>query len=181
MIKKIVISLSLVIFFISGVIAKSPVEIQSITHGIDIIGPDKEKNTFFDIEKTPDILYSSSISAYGGTVNLSLYGADIALKNSQRVYISKDPISKEIRIVKIENSIDSHVMVDFPVLISIGDLITISLDYNAVISFKHKYDSVYEFSVVCGTVNIKKHNEIQKFSAGNKFEYELVGGNENAI
>ncbi|GAB1401344.1 hypothetical protein MASR1M68_02550 [Elusimicrobiota bacterium] len=181
MIKKIAISLSFVMFFVACVIAKSPVEIQSIAHGIDITGPDKEKNTFFDIEKVPAILYSSSISAYGGIVNLSLYGADIALKNSQRIYISKDPISKEIRIVKIENSIDSPVMVDFPVLISIGDLMTISLDYNAVISFKHKYDSVYEFSVVCGTVNIKKNNEIQKFSAGNKFEYELVGGNEDAI
>lgn len=181
MIKKIAISLSFVIFFISGVVAKSPIEVQSVVKGIDITGPDKEKNRFFDIETIPSILYSSSISSYGGIVNLSLYGADIELKNSQRIYISKDPISKEIRIIKIENSIDSPVIVDLPVIISIGELMTISLDYNAIISFKQKDDGVYEFNVVCGTVNVKKYNEISKLSAGEKFEYELVGGNEDAI
>lgn len=181
MIKKIAISLSLVIFFISGVVARSPIEVQSVAQGIDITGPDKEKNRFFDIETMPSILYSSSISAYGGIVNLSLYGADIVLKNSQRIYISKDPISKEIRIIKIENSIDFPVIVDLPVLISIGELMTISLDYNAIISFKQKYDGVYEFNVVCGTVNVKQYNEMRKLSAGEKFEYELVGGSEDAI
>lgn len=181
MIKKIAISLSFVIFFISGVVAKNPIEIQSVVQGIDITGPDKEKNRFFDIETIPSILYSSSISAYGGIVNLSLYGADIVLKNSQRIYISKDPISKEIRIIKIENTIDSPVVVDLPVLISIGELMTISLDYNAIISFKKKYDGVYEFNVVCGIVNVKQYNEMRKLSAGDKFEYELVGGNEDAI
>ncbi|MDD5021525.1 MAG: hypothetical protein PHR82_05225 [Endomicrobiaceae bacterium] len=181
MIKKIAISLSFVIFFISVAVARSPIQVKSIVKGIDIIGPDKEKNRFFDVNTMPSILYSSSISAYGGIVNLSLYGVDIVLKNSQRIYISKDPISEGIRIIKIENSIDFPVLVDLPVLISIGELMTISLDYNAIISFKQKYDDVYEFSVVCGTVNVKKMNETKQLSAGEKFEYELVGGNEDAI
>lgn len=46
MIKKIAISLSFFMFFVACVIAKSPVEIQSIAHGIDITGPDKEKYIF---------------------------------------------------------------------------------------------------------------------------------------
>ncbi|MDD3065240.1 MAG: hypothetical protein PHT24_03150 [Endomicrobiaceae bacterium] len=182
MIKKIALSLAFLLCFMSSVFARIPIQIESFVKGVDITGPDKEKKRFFDIESIPNILYSSNIAAYGGVVNLSVFGADIILKNSQCIYISKDPISKGIRISKIENSIDCPVIVDLPVIISIGEAMTILLDYNSVISFKQKDDNVYEFNVVFGRVNVKQNGQNKQLSEGEKFEYEIVqGDNENAI
>lgn len=179
--KNIVLSLCFLLFFVSHAYSKTDMQIQSFVKAVDITGPDKVKNRYVDIDAVPDILYSSSIAAYGGVVNLSLLGSDIVLKNSQRIYISKDPVEKEIRISKIENLGDCQVIVDLPVNISIGSVMTVLLDYNSIVSFKQKDFGVCEFRVVYGTVSVKIDGTEKKLSAGEKFEYELIGGNEDAI
>jgi len=179
--RNIILSLCFLLFFVSYAYSKNNIQVQSFVKAVDITGPDKVKNRYVEIDAVPDILYSSSIAAYGGVVNLSLFGSDIVLKNSQRIYISKDPVEKAIRVIKIENSGDCQVIVDLPITISIGNIMTVLLDYNSIVAFKQKDDGVYEFSVVYGTVSVKSHGSEKKLSAGEKFEYEIIGGNEDAI
>ncbi len=100
----------LVIF--SNAYAFSPIKIKFVSRTVGILTPDNELIKYTDAEKIPEILYSSTIIAYGMTI-LSFYDIDFVLKNNQALLISKDPISREIIISKIENSTAGNININF--------------------------------------------------------------------
>lgn len=81
----------------------SPIEVKFITKSVSIISPDYETTKYSDIEKIPDILYSSNIIANGMAI-LSYYKLEIILKNAQGIMVSKNPVTDEVILLKSENS-----------------------------------------------------------------------------
>ena len=109
-----IISVTLVfLLFLSGdIFAFSPIKVKFAPRSIGILTPDNELIKYRDAEDVPEILYSSTIVAYGMTI-LSFYDIDFVLKNNQAIFISKDPISQEIIISKIENSRTGNININF--------------------------------------------------------------------
>ena len=89
------------LIFSVNIYAFSPIKIKFAPRSIGILTPDNELIKYKDAEDVPEILYSSTIIAYGMTI-LSFYDIDFVLKNNQAIFISKDPITKDIIISKIQ-------------------------------------------------------------------------------
>ena len=92
--------------------AFSPITVKFISRSIGILSPDNEIIKYVDIEDVPEILYFSTVIAYGMTI-LSFHDIDFVLKNNQALLITKDPISQDIIISKIENSRTGNINITF--------------------------------------------------------------------
>lgn len=110
--KFLVVICSCLLFFSTNNYAFSPIKVKFVPKSIGILTPDNELIKYKDAEDVPEILYSSTIIAYGMTI-LSFYDIDFVLKNNQAIFISKDPITKDIIISKIENSRTGNINITF--------------------------------------------------------------------
>lgn len=92
--------------------AFSPVTVKFLSRYVGITTPDDEFIKYYNTEDIPEILYSSKIVAYGMTI-VSCYDIDIILKNNQGILVTKDPISQDIIISKVENSTTGNISITF--------------------------------------------------------------------
>ncbi len=96
--------IAVMFMFASTVYATQMVRIVKLDGGsVSVKTPDGETETYRDIEDIPELLYGSRITAGGAPVEIQFFNtALIILNKNQSIFISKNPVTKEIEVVKYE-------------------------------------------------------------------------------
>lgn len=171
--KKFIVYSLIFVLAISIAYAENPLYVRFLTKEVDIISPDGTKTRYNDIDEIPEILYSSKIISYGMSI-LSYHGIDIILKDKQGIFISKDPITKDLIIAKVEDSQYG------PIHINFNDTTSAEISPNTKLSLKYDNSSIVS-KVLLGNVSMKSNGATFELSVDETFQYILEEGDENAI
>ncbi len=146
--------------------AFSPIKVKFAPRSIGILTPDNELIKYADAEDVPEILYSSTIIAYGMTI-LSFYDIDFVLKNNQAIFISKDPISKDVIISKIENSRTGNININFDA----GTMGEMSPDTKIALKY---INSQIILTVLTGSVYMQSNGTEFELVTGETYTHKII-------
>lgn len=155
------------------IFAGNQLYVRYLTKGVEIISPDGEHTIYDDISKVPEILYASKIIAHGMVI-LTYDGVDIILKNSQGILVTKNPITRDIEISKVENSKTGPIKLAFDVL----TFAEISAD--GVISLKcgnEKNDDYIVMKILNGNASMQSDGNAFELTRGETFKHTFRGEN----
>lgn len=165
---------SFLLIFSVNIYAFSPITVKFMSRNIGITTPDDEVIKYHRIEDVPEILYSSTIIAYGMAI-ISCYDIDIILRNNQGVFITKDPISQCIIISKVENTRTGNINIAFDA----GTMGEMSPDTKIAVEYKNSQTIL---KVLTGSITMQSEgtefelvtNEIYTYKTKKGFKYDAV-------
>ena len=162
---------SFLLFFSVNIYAFSPITIQFMSRLVGITTPDDEVIKYHKIEDIPDILYSSKIIAYGMAI-VSCYDIDIILRNNQGIFITKDPISQNIIVSKVENTRTGNINIVFDA----GTMGEMSPDTKIAIEYKNSQTIL---KVLTGSISMQSEGTEFELVTNEVYTYKTKKGLKN--
>lgn len=157
-----------VLFAASNVFATSLVKISKMDGPISIKTPNGELKEYKTIDKVPEITYGSKIYAGNTQITISIFKtADIILEKKQGIMIAKDPIKRNIEVMKLETESKNP---EIKVILAGNIHGTFSSDCK--VFFYENFPNI-KFGVKAGYAMVKGYNATYKLEPGEYYEAKL--------
>jgi len=163
--KKIIFSLTF-LFFVSAADAGKLIQIFSVENSVSIKTPTGGELIYKSSDNIPNVAYGSTITALCGPVNIKIFSdsAEIFLEKDQSVFITKNPITKAIELLKRESKNQK------PVKIILAGRANAYVGYDTKISLTEQYPSVF-FEVKTGRAIVRGlEGRMFEIEAGDRYE-----------
>jgi len=162
--KKIILSLTF-LFFVSTVPAGEFIQISSIENSVMIKTPTGGDFVYKASGNMPDVAYGSTITASNGSVNIQVFNtAEIVLEKDQSVFITKNPITMAVELLKRESKNQK------PVKIILAGRANAYVGYDTKISLTEHYPSVF-FEIKSGRAIVRGvEGKMFEIEAGDRYE-----------
>ncbi len=162
---------SFLLIFSINIYAFSPITVKFMSKNVGITTPDDEVIKYHKIEDIPKILYFSKIIAYGMAI-VSCYDIDIILRNNQGIFITKDPISQNIIVSKVENTRTGNINIAFDA----GTMGEMSPDTKIAIEYKNSQTIL---KVLTGSISMQSEGTEFELVTNEVYTYKTKKGLKN--
>jgi len=156
--KKIILSFAF-LFFASIAFSGELIKISFVESSVVIKNPTGADFSYKASGDMPNVAYGSIITAANGSVNIKVFNtAEIVLEKDQSVFITKNPITRDIELLKRESKNQK------PIKIILAGRANAYVGFDTKISLSERYPSVF--------FEIKRGRAIVRGVEGRMFEIE---------
>ena len=156
------------VFYFSVVLyAQNDFFIKFFSQRIDISVQEDDTQKYYDGDIIPELLYGSKIISNGMAV-VSVFDSEFLLKKGQGILISKDPITGELLVYKIDSSKDDKIAV------TLNKYITTELKQDNIFSFS-KLGRTIKLKLLCGDSTLVENGKSTTIHAGDFLYYKKLG------